>query len=52
MQERIADEPEKHEDWLCNKDSEGGEVSSIRQPQELQEPTASRSTSIKTILYW
>ena len=52
MQERIADEPEKHEDWLCNKDSKGGEVSSIRQSPELQEPTASRSTSIKTILYW
>ena len=52
MQDGIAVEPEKHEDWLGNKDSEGGEVSSIRQPPELQEPTASRSTSIKTILYW
>lgn len=52
MQDGIAVEPEKHEDWLGNKDSEGGEVSSIRQPPELQEPTASRSTSIETILYW
>ena len=52
MQERIAVEPEKYGDWLGNKDSEGGEVSSIRKLPELQEPTASRSTSIKTILYW
>ena len=52
MQERIAVEPEKYGDWLGNKDTEGGEVSSIRKLPELQEPTASRSTSIKTILYW
>ena len=35
MQERIAVEAEKNGDWLGNKDSEGGEVSSIRQPTEL-----------------
>ena len=52
MRERIAVEPEKHGDWLGNKNSDCGEVSSIRQPPELQEPTASRLTSIKTILYW
>ena len=52
MRERIAVEPENYEDWLGNKESEGEEVSSIRQPPELQEPTASRSTSIKTVLYW
>lgn len=50
IHERIAVEPEKHEDWLV-KDSEAGEVSSLRQPPELQEPTASGSTSMLTLLY-
>ena len=40
-QKRMAVEPEieKHEDGL-DKDGEAGEVSSISQPPELQEPTA------------
>ena len=45
-QKRMAVEPEieKHEDGL-DKDGEAGEVSSKSQPPELQEPTASSSTS-------
>ena len=45
-QKRMAVEPEieKHEDGL-DKDGEAGEVSSISQPPELQEPMASSSTS-------
>ena len=42
MQERIAVEPGKHGDWLGYKDSDCGEVSSIRQPPELQ-----RANSLK-----
>ena len=40
----VEPEIEKHEDGL-DKDGEAGEVSSISQPPELQEPTASSSTS-------
>ena len=36
---------EKHEDKL-DKDGEAGEVSSIGQPPELQEPTSSSDTAV------
>ena len=36
---------EKHEDKL-DKDGEAGEVSSISQPPELQEPTSSSDTAV------
>ena len=36
-QEKMAVEPEKHKDGL-DKDGEAGDVSSISQPPELQEP--------------
>ena len=40
----VEPEIENYEDGL-DKDGEAGEVSSISQPPELQEPTASSSTS-------
>ena len=51
-QKRIAVEPEKHEDGLDKDGSEAGEVNSLSQPPELQEPTMMSVVKNSKIIVW